>query len=123
MLVINDIVVFVGSEPLDEQEATEANEQSLYQTGPGGDGGSNNTALNRLLDTFSGSKIQCVPKVKCQTLGNGYLGQNIEKIKNIFFFQKRSVYQTSAILNFLQNNFYLKKFSTDFYETLYVSLN
>jgi hypothetical protein len=37
--------------------------------------------------------------------------------------QKRSVYEVSAILDFLQNIFYHQHFSTDLYETRFVCLN
>jgi hypothetical protein len=78
---------------------------------------------NNVMKLFTILHIQGAPKVKYQTVGNSYLGQNKEKIKNTIFFQKRSVYQISAILSFLQHNFYLRNFSTSFYETRYVCLN
>jgi hypothetical protein len=38
-----------------------------------------------VIGNLSSGRIQGVPKVKCKTLGNGYLGQNKEKIKNKVF--------------------------------------
>jgi hypothetical protein len=64
-----------------------------------------------------------VPKVKCQTLGNGYLGQNKEKLRINFFPKTLHLPDIKrSILDFLQNNFYLQNVSSNFYDR-YVCFN